>query len=401
MSWPIKRLSTVAQINPSRNKIIREDNTKTSFVPMEGVDGINGIVIGALNRPYAEIKKGYTYFEENDVIFAKITPCMQNGKHAIATDLIDGIGFGSTEFHVIRCSEDIIPEWVHYYLRRQETLNAAIKTFNGAVGQQRVPTDFLENLAIPVPSSVETQRLIAAKLKAQLAEVETARKALAAQQADIKLLAATALDKLYSYSIKNKLGDVAKIQSGYAFKSKDFITQGIKLLRNTNILPNKIYWDDTAYLPSESFAHYPNYVIHEGDVILSLDRPIISTGIKVACISEKDIPALLVQRVGRFLIDKNRLDPSYLYFFLNTSFFKDAISGHEQSLGVPHISPSQVEGVEIPLPDVEEQKKIAATALEIFREIEIAKIAAKEAQKDIELLSSRLLAHAFDPLSAQ
>ncbi|MDI1232208.1 MAG: restriction endonuclease subunit S [Methylobacter sp.] len=196
----------------------------------------------------------------------------------------------------------------------------------------------LENFVITFPENLTVQCRIVTQLKAQLAEVETARKALAAQQADIKLLAATALDKLYSYSIKNKLGDVAKIQSGYAFKSKDFITQGIKLLRNTNILPNKIYWDDTAYLPSESFAHYPNYVIHEGDVILSLDRPIISTGIKVACISEKDIPALLVQRVGRFLIDKNRLDPSYLYFFLNTSFFKDAISGHEQSLGVPHIS---------------------------------------------------------------
>lgn len=96
---------------------------------MENVDGVNGIVIEALNRPYAEVKKGYTYFEENDVIFAKITPCMQNGKNAIVTGLIDGIGFGSTEFHVIRCSEEVIPEWIHLFLRRQETLDAAIKTF--------------------------------------------------------------------------------------------------------------------------------------------------------------------------------------------------------------------------------------------------------------------------------
>lgn len=189
MSWPINKLSTVAQINPSRTKTIREDNTETSFIPMEGVDGINGIVIGILNRPYAEVKKGYTYFEENDVIFAKITPCMQNGKHAIVRGLLDGIGFGSTEFHIIRCSNEIIPEWVHFYLRRQETLDAAIKTFTGTVGQQRVPTNFLENLEIPVPVSVEEQRQIATRLKAQLAEVETARKALELQQQEIVNLA--------------------------------------------------------------------------------------------------------------------------------------------------------------------------------------------------------------------
>lgn len=243
---------------------------------------------------------------------------------------------------------------------------------------------------------LDQQRQIAAKIKAQLAEVETARKALQAQQADIKLFAATALDELYSHADKVKMGNVAKIQSGYAFKSKDFKTQGIKLLRNTNILPNRIYWDDMACLPSELITEYPNYVLNEGDVILSLDRPIISTGLKVARISNKDIPALLVQRVGRFLIDTNKLDPSYLYFFLNTSFFKDAISGHEQSLGVPHISPSQVESVDIPLPDIDEQKIIATKALEIFRQTNIAKIAAKEAQKDINYLSSRLLAQAFD-----
>lgn len=257
----------------------------------------------------------------------------------------------------------------------------------------------LENFVITFPENLADQRNIASKLKTQLTEVETARKALELQQADIKLLAATALDKLYGYLNKGVIGSVAKVQSGYAFKSRDFATQGIRLLRNTNIFPNKIYWDETVYVPSESYSHYPSYVINEGDVILSLDRPIISTGIKVARISDKDIPALLVQRVGRFLIDKNRIDPGYLYFFLNTSFFKEAISGHEQSLGVPHISPMQVESVEIPLPDIDEQKKIAAKALEIFKETAIAKIAAKAVQKDIDYLSSCLLAQAFNSVA--
>jgi len=267
-----------------------------------------------------------------------------------------------------------------------------------SMGASLLNKDRINNLLIPHPP-LYIQREIAVKFKVYLTEIESARKALKVQRADIKRLAETAIDKLYSYPNMTKIGNVAKVQSGYAFKSKDFTTQGVKLLRNTNILPNRIYWDETAYIPCESYSDYPNYVINEGDVILSLDRPIISTGIKVAHISNQDIPALLVQRVGRFLIDKNRIDPSYLYFFLNTSFFKDAISGHEQSLGVPHISPTQVENVEIPLPLIDEQKKIAAKALAIFNEIKIVKKAENEVKKDLEYLSERLLAQAFASLT--
>lgn len=299
----------------------------------------------------------------------------------------------------LRVKKDIVePEYLLLRLLNVHWSGQTEKFQTATTGIRNLQMKDYLNQEFLVPN-IKEQQQIAAKLKAQLAEVETARKALQAQQAEIKHLAETVLDSLFSHPNKEKIGTVAKVQSGYAFKSKDFQTQGVKLLRNTNILPNKIYWDDLACVPCESINYLPNYVINEGDVILSLDRPIISTGLKVARISKNDIPALLVQRVGRFLIDESKLDADYLYFFLNTSFFKGAISGHEQSLGVPHISPTQVENVEIPLPDTNEQKKIAAKALEIFKQIEIAKIAAKEAQNDIDSLPSRLLVQAFDTLS--
>ena len=75
-------------------------------------DGGRGVQRSQL-RPFGEVKKGYTYFGEGDILFAKITPCMQNGKHAIARDLADGLGFGSTEFHVVRAGSEVIPGWVH------------------------------------------------------------------------------------------------------------------------------------------------------------------------------------------------------------------------------------------------------------------------------------------------
>jgi type I restriction enzyme, S subunit len=187
MSWPVMKLSDVAEINPRRAAIERDDDVPTSFIPMEAVDDVRGEVVQQITQSYLKVKKGYTYFENGDVIFAKITPCMQNGKHAVLSNLADDFGFGSTEFHVIRAGNELAPEWVHYYLRRKETLDAAVKTFTGAVGQQRVPRKFLENLEIPFPP-IEKQRQIAARIKAQLAEVDKARQAAEVQLNEINLL---------------------------------------------------------------------------------------------------------------------------------------------------------------------------------------------------------------------
>jgi len=182
-----RKLSDVAEVNPRRPVILRSDDELTSFVPMASVDAVEGVIATPELKPYSKVQKGFTYFQNNDVIFAKITPCMQNGKHALVLDMIDGFGFGSTEFHVIRAGKEVCPEWIHFFLRRKETLDAAVKTFKGAVGQQRVPTDFLENIVLPCPL-VEDQRRIAVQLKAQLAEVEKARKAAKLQLSEITKL---------------------------------------------------------------------------------------------------------------------------------------------------------------------------------------------------------------------
>ena len=143
---------------------------------MASVNGSTGTIQRPEVRPLKEISKGYTYFEEGDVLFAKITPCLQNGKHAAALNLINGFGFGTTEFHVIRARSHIIFEWVHRFLRQPHVLSQATKHFRGAVGQQRVPKEFLQQFPIPLPP-LEEQRRIVAELDAQLALVERARRA--------------------------------------------------------------------------------------------------------------------------------------------------------------------------------------------------------------------------------
>lgn len=173
-AWRKVRLSDVAVLNPRRPMLDRSDDAPTTFVPMAAVDERLGIIVAPQTKPYGDIKRGYTYFAEGDVLFAKITPCMENGKHVIAKNLIDGIGFGTTEFHVIRPGPGIMAEWLHFFLRQPAVLQAATAHFTGAVGQQRVPQSFLEHLEIPVPSLGEQERIVAL-LRRQMARVERAR----------------------------------------------------------------------------------------------------------------------------------------------------------------------------------------------------------------------------------
>lgn len=159
--WQIKTLTDVCEINPRlpRDHRIADDQI-VSFVPMAAVDEVFGAIQDRQERPFFDVRKGYTAFRDGDVLFAKITPCMENGKAAIATGLVGGLGFGSTEFHVLRAKETVLPEWLFYFVRQPSFRREAKRNFTGTAGQQRVPTTFLSSVAIPVPPLTEQRRIV-------------------------------------------------------------------------------------------------------------------------------------------------------------------------------------------------------------------------------------------------
>lgn len=138
---------SLCEINPTTK--YSSEIEEISFVPMECVSDIYGEISSKKNGTTSE-SKGYTRFKENDVIWAKITPCMQNGKSAVAKDLTNGFAYGSTEYHVFRTFENqIIPEYLHAFLRSKRIRKIAKTYFTGSAGQQRVGADFLEALTLP------------------------------------------------------------------------------------------------------------------------------------------------------------------------------------------------------------------------------------------------------------
>ncbi|WP_397539811.1 restriction endonuclease subunit S [Rummeliibacillus pycnus] len=159
-TWRNVRLGEVVEINPKKLKVEYEDTQICSFIPMSAVDEVIGKILEIEERPFSKVKKGYTFFIEKDILFAKITPCMENGKFAIAKGLINGIGFGSTEFHVLRTSKWLNENYVHYFLRASKFRYEAKAEMTGAVGQQRVPKEFLKNYVFPLPPIEEQNEIV-------------------------------------------------------------------------------------------------------------------------------------------------------------------------------------------------------------------------------------------------
>ena len=160
--WKQKTLSETCLIRPPKSEAREKLSPKSlvTFAPMEDL-GIDKKYLNATQvRPLETVVGNYTYFAEGDVLLAKITPCFENGKVGIANNLQNGVGFGSSEFFVFRPNHSLDREYLYYYLSRADFRNEGAARMGGAVGQQRVPKEFVESYPIPVPPLPEQQRIV-------------------------------------------------------------------------------------------------------------------------------------------------------------------------------------------------------------------------------------------------
>ena len=185
--YPVKKLGDCCEFNPRRPNLTLKETDKVSFVPMPSVSE-NGYLQDVVDEEYGKVKKGFTYFENNDVLFAKITPCMENGKGAIAEGLTNNIGMGSTEFHVLRPIEGVSsPYWLLALTRLPIFRERASKNMTGTGGQKRVPANYLENFIVGLPSIEEQNRFENIYKQADKSKFEL-RKSIEAIDAVIKSL---------------------------------------------------------------------------------------------------------------------------------------------------------------------------------------------------------------------
>ena len=185
--YPLKKLGDCCELNPRRPNLTLKDTDKVSFVPMPSVSE-NGYLQDVIDEEYGKVKKGFTYFENDDILFAKITPCMENGKGAIAVGLTNNIGMGSTEFHVLRPISGISnPYWLLALTRLPNFRVKASMNMSGTGGQKRVPASYLDNFMVGLPP-IELQEQFTSIYKQSDKSISELRKSVDAIDKVIKSL---------------------------------------------------------------------------------------------------------------------------------------------------------------------------------------------------------------------
>lgn len=169
--WTTTRLRFIADVNPSKRPV-RDlpPDRDVSFVPMDAVGEWGGLRLDTV-RAIDDVIDGYTFFRDGDVVLAKITPCFENGKGALAQGLVNGIGFGTTELHVARAGQSIDPGFLFYVTLSHPFRDVGAAHMQGAGGQKRVPERFVKDFLVPLPA-LAIQRNIKRFLDRKLARVD-------------------------------------------------------------------------------------------------------------------------------------------------------------------------------------------------------------------------------------
>ena len=265
------RLGDVCLINPKPDLL--EDTLQVSFVPMQKVSETGDIDVSEI-KLFWEVKKGFTAFRDGDVLLAKITPCMENGKGAIAKGMSNGVGFGSTEFHVLRPNySQITSEWL-FYLTSWEVFRKDCEVhMTGSAGQKRVPKAFLDKYEIRRPTVDEQQNLV--RVLDCICNLISLRK----QQLDkLDELAKARFAEMFGDPVQNNkkwplvpLKDIAEIRIGpfgTILHKEDYIECGHALVNPSHIVDGKICIDPKLTISDEKYGELASYALQVGDIVL-------------------------------------------------------------------------------------------------------------------------------------
>ncbi len=407
-NWEWVRLGDICQINPRNH--VQDENVNVSFLPMALIGEGYGSNYCPEIRKWKDVKKGFTHFANNDVVLAKISPCFQNLKSAVMNNLINGIGAGTTELHVLRrYSHTLNPEYLLCFVQNQNLIKDGIKTFKGVVGQQRISKDFIKEYLCPLPPLAEQQR-IADKVSALFAQLDAIDKAYEEyrelQQAmKAKLLELAMQGKLTDQrkedgnardlfndiqkekqrliaekKIKKekplpeieadeipfeipenwmwvRLGEIVSVFGGKRIpkgtKLQDTPTK-YRYIRVADMEYNTVNIPSVKYISEEIYKKIKRYTISDQDVYIT----VAGTIGKVGTIPHELNNANLTENANK-LVPYN-LNKEFLCNILKSPFGKAQIEKNITRVSQPKLAIKRIERFVIPLPPLAEQKRIVS-----------------------------------------
>jgi type I restriction enzyme S subunit len=360
--WHSRTLSEVCLIKPPKSEARRKvgESDLVSFVPMEHL-GINQKIVEPRTvRTLGEVAGSYTYFAENDVLMAKITPCFENGKLGIVRGLTNGVGFGSSEYIVFRPNDKLISDYLYYFLMQDSFRSEGIKTMSGAVGHKRVSKDFIERCPIPIPPLHEQERIVAILDEALTGLAE------AAVNAERNLKNARDLFYRYLNLVFDAKGDGwnhvciadvcdAIVDCPNRTAPKLDVSSSYKMIRTTNVRNGRVSLDSVNYVSEETYRRWTRrQKPQRGDVLLTREAPLGEVG--MICSDEN---VFLGQRLVSYRANPDRLDSRFLLFALQSSDLKQQIKEFGSGATVQHMRVPDSKALMLSLPSLLSQRRIS------------------------------------------
>ena len=342
----LKRLGQCCIINPRRPNIALCDTDKVSFIPMPAVSE-DGYLVDMADEEYGKVKKGFTYFENNDVLFAKITPCMENGKGAIAYGLTNGIGVGSTEFHVLRPINGISsPYWLLTLTRMPIFRERAAKNMSGTGGQKRVSASYLNHFMVGLPAIEEQRRFEAIYRQADKSKFGDFKSQFIEMVGDPR-------NNPKGWPTK-RLSELAEYSIGLTYKPEQICDDGTIVLRSGNIQDGKISFSDIVRVNAPIKE---SLFVKEDDILMCSRNGSASLVGKVAMIPDINEPMTF----GAFMTIIRSAEAKYLYLYFQSQDFRERVSEGKSST-MNQITQKMLDKVEVPFPDKDVRETLSALA---------------------------------------
>lgn len=390
MTWG--ELEEFCVINQKAKQI--PDDMEVSFVPMQNVSNTGDVQTDEV-RKASEVKKGFTFFEEGDVLFAKITPCMENGKGGIARGLKNGVGFGSTEFHVLHPDpEKVSSEWLYYLTSWDEFRIQCARNMTGSAGQKRVPKSYLEHYKVHLPPLEEQRRIAAlldkvsdliAKRRAQLDKLDLLVKARFVEMFGDPVLNPM---KWPEHPLENMADIVSGITKGRKTKETELIE--VPYMAVSNVKDGYIDWTTVKTILATK-SEIEQYHLLPDDVLMTEggDPDKLGRG----AIIQKPLENCIHQNhIFRVRLDEKLLLPSYFAEFLQHQKAKQYfLRCAKQTTGIASINMRQLKGLPTLVPPIEIQVHFNHFAAKIAQ----SKLKIQQSLDKLELLKKSLMQQYF------
>jgi len=392
---PYAKLSDAAVLNPTLGGRLPDDDL-VSFVPMASLSAETAKIETTQDRPYSEVPKGFTPFLSGDVLVAKITPCFENGKIAQAL-LPRRNGFGSTEFHVVRARPNVSDaRYLHHYLRLDTVRIEGQRRMTGSGGQRRVPSSFLSDLRVPLPS-LEQQRRIAAILdqaetlrtqrRQALAHLDTLTQSLFLDMFGDAEAIGWPIETIASVAHPDK-GSMRTGPFGSQLLHSEFVAEGVSVLGIDNAVANEFRWGERRFISEAKYRDLKRYTVKPGDVLIT----IMGTCGRCAVVPN-DIPvAINTKHICCITLDQQKCIPEFLHaYFLRHPMARKYLAQTEKGAIMAGLNMGLIQAMPIPLPPLPLQQTFTTR----IQAIESLKATHRAALAQLDALFASLQQRAF------